>query len=105
MEQEKKYPRLENWDVGTDERLVIDNPYMPPEMFPLSAEGNVYGSDEYEDGEKIVTSMIIKMEDSHIYTKTGSIYKLGEPDKEYVEWCKEKGCHVPTKEEPIKVRE
>ncbi len=88
--------RLENWCTR------VSNPYQAPELQSLCLHGEVYNHPSYNEGEPIGTSNIVKVDGNRITTKSGSVYVLGEPAKEFVEYCKEIGCHVPTKETPIK---
>jgi hypothetical protein len=64
----------------------------------------VYGKPGFPDGSEVVTSGIVETNGAQVTTRTGSVYTLGEPKPEYVEWCRERGCHVPTPEKPIKVK-
>jgi len=65
--------------------------------------GQIYGSTKYKDGSWIRTSRIQKVEGRFVYT-LNSVYELGEPSDDYVEWCKDEGTYVPTEEEPIRWR-
>ena len=58
----------------------------------------------YRTGEKqpIRTSRIVKIVGALITTESGTVYKLEQPHPTYVAWCRETGCHIPTKNEPIK---
>jgi len=89
--------RLENWCTRSDA-----NPYLPPESQRLYLSGEVYNHPSYEDGHRISTSCINKIYGNVITTKSGTLYVLGEPDPDFIKHCKEVGCHVPTKEVPIK---
>ena len=91
--------KLEQWSVS------ISNPYLPPEAQSSHLSGKVYGHPRFDDGYEITTSAIVKTEKRVVTTKTGSMYELGEPDPQYVEWCRKQGCHVPSEEEPIKIHE
>ncbi|KKN15762.1 hypothetical protein LCGC14_0982610, partial [marine sediment metagenome] len=65
--------------------------------------GQVYGHKKHIDGHRITTSKIIEINGNMIKTNSGSIYKLEEPDPQYVEWCEKEGHYVPTNIEPIKL--
>jgi hypothetical protein len=92
--------KLEKWSV-----VVGDpDPYMPPEMQEKRICGLVFGHPQYQDGHEIVLGSVDTVEGSIVKTLSGSVYELGEPDPEYVAYCKTAGCHVPTKEQPIKFR-
>jgi len=88
---------LEDWAV------VTDDPYSPPEVAWQQLQGRVYGHEKRPDGQQIITSLMNKVEWRLVTTSSGSVYKLGTPAKEYMEYCKSEGCHVPTEEEPIKL--
>ena len=90
--------RLENWSVTGSADL-----YTPPERQTRRLQGEVYGHPTHPDGEHIRTSNIVNV-DGGTVTTLNSVYTLGEPNPEYVEWCRENGHHVPTPEFPIKVR-
>jgi hypothetical protein len=66
----------------------------------------VFHISKFDDGKRITTSYVIAINGIEIKIKTysGSTYRLGQPDPKYVDWCRENGHHVPTPEEPIKLR-
>lgn len=92
--------RIENWVICIPEA----NQYMPPEALRSYIHGDVYECENYDDGDSISTSYIVRKgpEPDTVVTYSGSVYRLGEPKPSFVEWCKENGFHVPTPEEPIK---
>ena len=90
--------RLENWSVVSN----CSSPYIPPEAQWSFLSGRVYGHHRFTDGEKVTTSRMVKIEGNLITTSKGTIYKLGEPKPEYIEWCEVNGHHIPTEKEPIK---
>jgi len=83
-------------------------PYKPPMKYQqlisnkIFLYGKVYGHPKYKDGKRITTSRVMECKNGVVTTRSGSEYKLLEPDPQYVEWCREEGYHIPTKEEPIK---
>lgn len=93
--------RIENWAVV---RAWADY-YQAPEVSPFQISGQVYGhpNERHEDGKVCVTS-IVKEVNGSIVTTQNNTYILGTPSPEFVNWCKENGCHVPTAECPIKVK-
>jgi hypothetical protein len=97
---------LENWQIITDDRLIqdLEDGYKAPEMYPIYIQGDVYGSDQFMDGKFIATSMVQSVNGNCVTTKSGSVYQLGKPDEDYVKWCKDNGHHVPTENEPIKLK-
>lgn len=90
--------RIENWSVVGD-----PDPYKAPELHRQRIQGEVFGNSKFEDGKFIRTSDIGKVDGSEVITVSGSVYTLGEPSPDYVSWCRENGCHVPTPEEPIRL--
>ncbi len=91
-----KHMLLEDWYMG------VNDPYQAPECYPRYIKGKVYGHSDHEDGTRIVTSAIRKVGGDTVTTESGSEYRLGSPSRDYVIWCVNNNCHVPTKEEPIK---
>jgi hypothetical protein len=89
--------KLENWSVVKP----IEDPYTPPELIPERLAGEVYGDNNREDGTRIVSSAIVSAEGRIVTTASGSTYELGEPEERYVQWCRDEGVHVPTKDKPI----
>lgn len=95
---EKPIVKIENWSVSYSKSA---NPYYPPEVVPKALCGKVYGHPKKEDGSYVRTTGVVDGEKNRVETYN-TIYILGKVDPNYVEWCKQKGCHVPTKDEPIK---
>ena len=66
--------RLENWFITRDERL----------------SGNVYSypNDRHWDGKEVLTSQIVNLDNDMktAITKSGTIYHLGTPTSDYVEY-------------------
>ena len=89
--------RLENWSVVA----IPDNPYQAPELIRMRIHGEVYGNPRFTDGELVTTSSVQKIEGKNIYT-LNSVYELGTPSAEYVQWCKDNNTYVPTDEVPIR---
>lgn len=65
--------------------------YIAPELLPMRICGKVYGNDKFENGEEIITSPVEKFDKKNklAITRSGSLYYLGEPAKEFIEWCEE----------------
>lgn len=95
----KKYVLLENWSVTYGDF----DPYIPPECRIAHLQGNVTKHPKLDDG-FILTSAIEKVKGSIVTTHSGTMYKLGTPNPEFVQWCKDNGVHVPTKRTPIKIK-
>lgn len=89
--------RIENWHVS-----MVGDIYTPPECYVPILCGQVYGHPRFPDGDDINTSDIVNVNGREVTTRSGTLYILGEPSAKYVQWCKDKGHHVPTDETPIK---
>jgi hypothetical protein len=79
-------------------------PYTPPELAGIRIHGKVYGHPRFDDGAEITTSSIVRIAGRVVQTASGSIYLLGQPEAEYIVWCKRSGWHIPTEDEPIKIK-
>lgn len=81
-------PKLEDWEM-----FVICNPYVAPESQIIQLSGRVYEHPKFEDGEKIVTSMVVyfNIEEGRARTRSGSKYTLCKPSMKWVEWLKKNG--------------
>ena len=88
--------RIENWSV-----VASRDPYAAPECQVRRLSGKVFGHPRFADGVQCTTSRIKKVNGNQVTTRNGSVYTLGEPAASFVEWCREKGCHVPTPKTPI----
>lgn len=85
------YPILENWSIAARRQ----DEYTAPELRATVVQGTIYNSPKFSDGDLISTSLIQKMEDGLIETYSGSVYKLGTPDPNYVEYCNALGYDFP----------
>jgi len=90
--------RLEQWKVVT----IEDTRYESPELQRKVLAGRVYNNPHFKDGEKIYTSRPLVAKGRIIKTLSGSVYRLGEPDPEYLEWMKENYPNFDP-ENPIKI--
>lgn len=98
---------IEGWSTVSN-----NNPWVAPEQRSLRLSGRIYGHlynenrHRSDDGTKITTSRIVSSEKTPkgivINTASGSRYLLGEPDPAFVNYCKDNGYHIPTKDNPIK---
>lgn len=98
-------PTLNNWSCVTR----TANPYQAPELGYLAVSGELgedhdYGHKVRKAGQKITTSKVVKSEGTQIMTNSGTIYDLGTPDPEYLEYLAEKGIDFDP-QWPIKLRE
>lgn len=94
----EKRPRIENWSVRTE-----PNPYLPPELRSIRLNGDVTGHPLWPD-QNLTTSAVQEVNGRIVRTFSRE-YELGEPSPEYVQWCKDNGCHVPTAECPILLKQ
>ena len=92
--------RIENWCIVAGS-LHAASPYTPPEARLICLKGEVYNHPKFNNGEVVCTSILMSVEGRTATTYSGSVYHLGYPNPEFVEWCKKKGCHVPTENEPV----
>jgi len=77
--------RLENWNMVCDK-----NPYSPPEIVSGRLVGLVYNHPNFNDGDKIITSLILKIDVRQNFAKTQcGNYVLGKPNPDWVKWLKE----------------
>jgi hypothetical protein len=95
---------LENWCVVCAELDPEVAKYSAPEI-GIRLCGDVSNHPDFPDNHRIVSSRVFNITGNIITTVSGRVYKLGMPDPKFVEWCKEHGRHVPTEDEPIKVRD
>ena len=95
MSESEKRIVLKDWSITTL------SPYTAPEI-GMCLTGTAYGHPKHQDGQKIRTSPILKVDKNIVTTESGSIYELDEPNPKFVEYCKEAGGHIPTKYNPIK---
>jgi hypothetical protein len=88
----KQY-RLERWSVG----IRNDDGYTAPELLIRYLQGR------RDDGKSVRTSGIRTVAGNVVQTESGSIYKLGEPDPDYLEHLRSIGFEFDPAE-PIKMR-
>ncbi len=89
---------IENWSL----KGSGGGPYDPPETRRYTVSGQVFGNPKFNDGERITTSYLVAVSGCEVETHSGSVYRLGRLSDEYMEWCRENGCHIPTPDKPIK---
>ena len=88
--------RFENWATGVD-------PYTAPECRGLQLIGNVYGHPSHYPGKLVRTSNIVSVDGLLGTTYSGSQYRLGEPDLEWLKYLEKEGLIFdPTN--PIKMK-
>lgn len=74
---------LDDWSVT----IIDDDPYLPPERRPSTLHGKVYGHPRFENGKCVFTSKPVayRPDDRLFKTYSGSVYKLGKINQEYLE--------------------
>ena len=76
--------KINDWSTTS----LDNNPYLAPELKRINLQGKVYNHPRFDDGSKVTTSSIIKVEGRIIHTKSDSIYKLRSIDKNFRKWLK-----------------
>ena len=83
-------PRIEEWSIGSN----FISLYQAPEAQNKYLHGRIYDDelDRFEDGSPIRTSSIqeFNLEESYAMTRN-TMYMLGKPSVEYLEWLEEQG--------------
>jgi len=81
-------PKLENWSVC----VLPSNMYQAPELWTSALIGEIYGSDKFEDGDRITMSKIKELNPILNTARVGdTLYTLGKPDSKFVEYLESKG--------------
>lgn len=77
--------KLENWAI-----ISIGNEYTAPEVMRYLATGEVYGNPEFPDGYPVTTSYLrkIDLDGLEVHTRN-SVYTLGNPKEDYLEYLKD----------------
>lgn len=72
--------RLKNWSVTSD----VDKYFAAPEIRHYYLQGYVYNHPRFNDGDPVITSRIIEINDKgdykEIITRSGSVYELYRED-------------------------
>lgn len=78
-------------------------PWDPPELMGIKLNGIVKGHPRKEDGDRVTTSRVKKVEGRTIHTENNTYILVGEPATDYLEFLKE--INYPyNPEAPIRVR-
>lgn len=64
-------------------------PYTAPELRQIFLVGDAFGHPRHEDGKKVSTTPIVKVQGKTVHTRSGSIYRLGTIDPGYKAWIDE----------------
>jgi hypothetical protein len=85
---------LNNWTL-----YYNADPYKAPELWKLRLAGEIAGHPRHYDGKTVSTSSVLSIKDDNgvlvAETRSGSLYKLGNPDKLYAKWLAEKRNTTP----------
>lgn len=91
--------KLDQWVV----RIGSGDLYLAPEKAGIRLQGLVTGHPNFDDGNRVTTSLVQEV-NGRIITTISRDYELGEPDPDYILWCEEIGKPID-KDNPIKVIE
>lgn len=91
--------KLENWGIVSNPLNV----FLPPELQSSHLVGTVDNHPVLGENKEMTSSKIVDVNGNKVTTHSGSVYELGTPHPDYIEYCKKSGVHVPTPEEPIKL--
>jgi hypothetical protein len=81
-------PRIENWSISTDN----SNSFLAPELRSRYLNGQVFGHSRFKDGVNVSTSALQELDmKSKIARTHNTVYELGEPSQQYVEWLRSQG--------------
>ena len=95
MREEPEIIFVDDWDYG-EIRSLSHNAVVAAKLFGHKA---IHG---LHNGERIETASVVGFEGKYALLINGAKVELGEPKPDYIQFCKDSGCHVPTKEEPFK---
>lgn len=91
--------KLEDWSIGPAE----DSFYLAPELRSYVLQGVVYGHPKKSDGKKIRSSRIVSVLSGRSVQTLYTVYELGEPSADYLDWLKSNGYDYDP-ENPLKVK-
>ena len=92
--------QLEDWSTI----VPNDDGCTAPELLKTHLAGVVKNHPRVKDGNKVITAAISKVNGRLITTASGTIYALGKPSKEYLQWLADQKIVPPTEDCPIRVR-
>lgn len=90
--------KLENWSVT----YSLEDCYVAPELRGGALLGTCYGHPKHKDGSVVKTSQIKKAMGKIVQTRN-TIYELGSPDPDYLEWLENHDYNYDP-DMPVKVR-
>jgi len=86
--------------IAIEDWGIVDSPgvneYTAPERRFKSLTGQVYGHPRYPAGHRITSSSLMEIDVKNRTARTysGSVYELGAPSQEYLEFCKNSGIEL-----------
>ena len=89
--------------VRMNEWYITQRFFLPGGILPVLF-GKAFDHPLHEDGHRLITSPIVNVKGNEVETEN-TIYVLMEPKFAYVQWCIDNKLHIPTKKEPIKLRD
>ena len=91
---DKEIVRIEKWRLLENSNLPVTAPQLG-----FRLRGRVYGHPSYQDGDKLTTSEILRVDGKIVYCKSRR-YLLGDPALEYVNTLHARGLRYDP-EQPI----
>jgi len=93
-------PIIKEWAVY----YLSADPYQPLERAGRVIVGIVYGSNKFDDGNKIRTGTVKSVQGREFITESGSHYRLfGRPRKDYLKWLKDSDIEYDS-DNPIRAK-
>lgn len=90
--------RIDDWSTC----YVSEDPFRAPELNGLCLQGTIAYHPRTKRGGGIRTSAIVAVDGRTVRTRSGSLYYLGRPSHNYVEWLRKEGKPLDEKQ-PIKL--
>ncbi len=76
---------LDEWSVHPDDA----DPFISPELRGIVLVGKALGHPKKPDGQRVVTSRVLRADGRKVYTQSGSVYRLNSPSAGYMAWLRE----------------
>jgi hypothetical protein len=104
--------QLTQWAIVGDITEDVDV-YTPPEHSRRYIRGIALNDHRHPESIRltpgsgcnyVLTTRITFVDGNMVKTRSGTEYELLDPDPDYVQWCIDQGLHVPTLQEPLKIK-